>query len=332
MSAAFLPFGKVVNPEIPAMIDDITIDRLAGHSEVVPTLVQWFESEWPAYYSAQRVGRAQRDFDSYCNEGSLPVGLVAFHGSSPCGFVALKSEPFATHPQLTPWAGAAYVVPSMRRNGIGAALFRAIELEAARLGYRRLYCATATSMSLLRRCGWYTLDRAVHDAEAMEIFSRDVEPIDLASSDGNSRVALRRMDKTPEKLAFALSVKKDAFGPYIAQRWEWDEQLQRRSALERWSRSEPYEILDEGQAAGVLSVEYGATVVTVHELYVLPEFQRRGIGGQALRRVLVAAAERRLPVTLQCLKWNADALNFYRRHAFVESDQTETHIAMKLAI
>jgi len=139
------------------------------------------------------------------------------------------------------------------------------------------------------------------------------------------------MDKTPEKLAFALSVKKEAFGPYIAQRWGWDEQLQRRNALDRGSRSEPYEILDEGQAAGILSVECGAGFVTVEELYVLPEFQRRGIGGQALRRVLVAAAERRLPVTLQCLKWNTGALEFYRRHAFVESDHTETHIEMKLA-
>jgi GNAT superfamily N-acetyltransferase len=153
-------------------MDAITIRLLASTMELLPAIQSWFESEWPAYYGPGGPGSARRDLLSYANEGTLPLGLVAFHGGEACGFAALKSEPFPSHPDLHPWAGAAYVRPSHRRRGIGRALLAALEAQAASLGHARIYCATATSASLLQRCGWQLLETVAHEGQAVGIYEK----------------------------------------------------------------------------------------------------------------------------------------------------------------
>ena len=149
-----------------------TVEHLAGHRELLPTIQAWFESEWPGYYGPGQRGNAQSDVLAYCNRGGLPVGLVAFREGEACGFAALKSDAFPSHPHLMPWTGAGYVVPSLRRQGIGAELMLALEREARSLGYPRLYCATGTSVSLLMRCGWQVIDRVAHDGQQISVFEK----------------------------------------------------------------------------------------------------------------------------------------------------------------
>lgn len=138
---------------------------------MLPVVRSWFESEWPAWYGQGGQGDAELDARAYaCSDG--PLGLVAFHDGRPCGFVALKAEPFPSHPHLFPWAGAAYVVPGLRRQGIGRQLLLALELEARGLGHSTIHCATATSASLLDRCGWTLLEHVMHDGERVAIYRK----------------------------------------------------------------------------------------------------------------------------------------------------------------
>ena len=153
-------------------MSSIVIKRLAEQRQVLPTLESWFESEWPAYYGVGGRGSAKHDLLAYANSGSVPFGLVAFQLSRPCGFVALKREPFPSHPHLFPWAGAAYVEPSLRRQGIGRALLLALEPEARTLGYSRIYCATGTSASVLQRCGWQLLEQVQHEGHEVGVYEK----------------------------------------------------------------------------------------------------------------------------------------------------------------
>jgi len=153
-------------------MNSIAIKPLATVPELLPLLQGWFEAEWPGYYGLGRRGNARQDLLAYCNVGSLPIGMVAFSQGQACGFAALKGEPFPSHPNLSPWAGAAYVQPSMRRQGIGAALLRSLEARAAQLGHTSLYCATATSATLLLRCGWQLLEVVPHEATQVGIYER----------------------------------------------------------------------------------------------------------------------------------------------------------------
>ena len=150
----------------------VTINHLAEERHLLPMLQAWFEAEWPAYYGVGGSGNVERDLLAYANCGSVPVGLVAFRQGEPCGFAALKREAFPSHPHLLPWAGAAYVKPSMRGQGIGRSLLLALEQEARTLGHSRIYCATGTSASLLERCGWQLLQHVQHEGQRVGVYAR----------------------------------------------------------------------------------------------------------------------------------------------------------------
>jgi GNAT superfamily N-acetyltransferase len=155
-------------------LGEVEIRYLADEPGVLPTLRRWFESEWPGYYGHGE-GDVVKDLAAYASKGSVPLGLVAFQAGKPCGFVALKRESFPTHPHLSPWAGAAYVEPRLRRQGIGAALLLALEPEARVLGLQRIYCATSTSVSLLQRCHWQLLESVNHEGHQVSIYEKALE-------------------------------------------------------------------------------------------------------------------------------------------------------------
>lgn len=142
-------------------------------SGLLPTVQGWFEAEWPGHYGADGPGDARADLLAYAQDG-LPMGIVAHVDDQPCGFAALKDDAFPSHPQLGPWAGAAFVLPAWRRRGIGAVLIRALEAAARQRGFERLHAATATSASLLARAGWQCIDTVVHDGHSTGIYMRDL--------------------------------------------------------------------------------------------------------------------------------------------------------------
>jgi GNAT superfamily N-acetyltransferase len=108
--------------------------------------------------------------------GALPVGVIALEeDSSPLGIAVLKAVSIDTYSHVGPWATAGYVVPSRRREGIGAMLLAALLTEANRLGFSEIYCATASAASLLERAGWTKIDAVSHDGGTQFIF-RTVVP------------------------------------------------------------------------------------------------------------------------------------------------------------
>jgi len=153
-------------------VTDINIRPLAQNLDLIPMVETWFEAEWPAYYGHGGRGSAKSDLLAYANGDGLPFGLVAFRYGVACGFGALKREAFPSHPHLSPWAGAAYVVPSQRRCGVGAALLLALEAQARALGYFHIYCATGTSASLLERNGWSLLSHVLHDGQQVGVYEK----------------------------------------------------------------------------------------------------------------------------------------------------------------
>ncbi len=151
---------------------DIAIRYLADVPSVLPVLRCWFESEWPSHYGALGPGNAEEDLLAYADRGRIPFGLVAFQDDQPCGFMALKRESFPSHTHLSPWAGAGYVKPMLRRQGIGGALLLALEREARELGCAHIYCATSSSESLLQRCGWQLLQSVQQDGSLMSVYEK----------------------------------------------------------------------------------------------------------------------------------------------------------------
>lgn len=150
----------------------LRIALLADHPAALPALQQLFEHEWADYYGADGPGDAARDLQAFCNRDRLPLGVIALIDGAVAGVAALKAESIDDHAHLSPWAAAALVAPTLRRQGIGAHLIRALEAHARRLGYPALYTGTATAASLMRRLGWEFLENACQHGEEVAIFRK----------------------------------------------------------------------------------------------------------------------------------------------------------------
>jgi GNAT superfamily N-acetyltransferase len=150
----------------------VEIAPLANHREHVPFLASWFVRQWPDWYGPGGRGDALGDLRAFAASASeIPCGLVVLQGNAPVGVGALKAESLPSHRHLGPWASAGFVLPSHRGRGHGAMLLRALVQHAGALGHGRVYCATATAESLLRRNGWSEVERVEHEGKPLTVFS-----------------------------------------------------------------------------------------------------------------------------------------------------------------
>ena len=128
---------------------------------------------------------------------------------------------------------------------------------------------------------------------------------------------------------FVFTVKKAAFQEYVEQIWGWDESYQRELHHRRFTTQDLRIIQFCGTDVGFLATSRSHNTLKVNQLYILPEYQGRGIGTACMGRVLDDAGLRQKPVVLQVLKVNTRGIVFYQRLGFTIVGETTTHFLMK---
>jgi ribosomal protein S18 acetylase RimI-like enzyme len=158
--------------------------------------------------------------------------------------------------------------------------------------------------------------------------ARGMELAQSARAEACGAVDLAPMGKGADDFEFALTAKREALGPHIAERWGWNDALQRRQQAEGWDELQFFRIVAAGESVGAVSLEDAADHVKLIGFYILPAFQGRGIGEAVLARLIAESSAKGLPLRLRCLKWNP-ALSLYTRHGFIIAGETETHFLME---
>jgi GNAT superfamily N-acetyltransferase len=132
----------------------------------IAKLADAFAAEWPAWIG--KVGRrAVEEIFEEGEQGALPAVLVAHRAGEILGTVALRAF-FAEAPMAeSPWVRQLYVFPAHRGRGVDRALMRAVEAEARRRGFPRIYAATTRIETLGARWGWEPIRRLDHRGEPM---------------------------------------------------------------------------------------------------------------------------------------------------------------------
>ncbi|MGF6766098.1 GNAT superfamily N-acetyltransferase [Paraburkholderia sp. GAS33] len=129
---------------------------------------------------------------------------------------------------------------------------------------------------------------------------------------------------TEDDVEFAFEVKRAPLGPHITVRWGWDDELQRRVHEQRWRERTWFIITVDGCRAGTVAIDEASTHIQFGEFYLLPCYQRKGIGTVVLRSVLRRADYQAKSVKLEYLKWNPVA-SLYLRHGFKVDTDNDTH-------
>lgn len=155
----------------------VDIAYLADQASLLPELTRWFEAEWVPYYGPGGPGDAAADLRESMNRDVLPICLVAIDQGRALGTISLKDTSIS-HPELGPWGAALLVSPKRRGEGVGTTLVKALENEARRLGFERLYMSTDAANGILEARGWRAIDTADSLRGPITVYELDLS-IDL---------------------------------------------------------------------------------------------------------------------------------------------------------
>ena len=128
---------------------------------------------------------------------------------------------------------------------------------------------------------------------------------------------------------FVFTVKRAAFREYVEQIWGWDDTYQRELHNRRFASQDIRIIQFHGTDVGFLSTSTNSDTFKVDQIYLLPDYQGKGIGAACMRNIIDDANREQKPVTLQVLKINTRATAFYQRLGFTIVDKNATHFQMK---
>ena len=84
------------------------------------------------------------------------------------------------------------------------------------------------------------------------------------------------------------------------------------------------------EKAGTLQYETTESEILVNQIYLLPTFQHRGIGGEIISNLQEKSRESNLPIKLSVLRVNS-ATEFYLKKGFVIEKVTVERVFMQYA-
>ncbi len=155
----------------------LEIALLADRPDLIDAVVDALIVEWPEWYGLSSREEILQEVRSRAQSDDIPLTLVAVDDAEMVGTVSLNLASIPTHTHLSPWLGGLWVADGRRGKGTGSALTAACRAHAERLGFERLYAATASAQGLFRRDGWVRFDAVelpAHPGETIEVFRFDL--------------------------------------------------------------------------------------------------------------------------------------------------------------
>lgn len=128
----------------------------------------------------------------------------------------------------------------------------------------------------------------------------------------------RKIDLRPataEDFDMALKLYLVSMKPLTAALMPWDEAKQSRNFAAQWNLNDVQIIIFEGSPVGWMQATETSSEVFLQQLFVEPEYQRRGIGSEVLQTLLNRWQATGKSVVLNVLK-NNPARNLYQRLGF----------------
>ena len=124
---------------------------------------------------------------------------------------------------------------------------------------------------------------------------------------------------------FFYQVKKIVLKSYIEKIWGWDEDFQIQFHQQNFHVDETKIIKINEAAAGVVEIKEDAHKIFISSLYLLPQYQNKGIGSSIIQQLITKATVENKRVELEVLKINTEAQKLYKKLGFVliEGDDTK---------
>lgn len=128
---------------------------------------------------------------------------------------------------------------------------------------------------------------------------------------------------------FVFTVKKAAYREYVEQVWGWDDDYQRERHNKEFASYDFYIIQFRETDVGFFITSSTSDTLKVNQIFILPEYQGRGIGSACMTRIIDNANLEQRSVVLQVLKVNTRGIALYKRLGFTIVDEDSIYFQMK---
>lgn len=136
---------------------------------------------------------------------------------------------------------------------------------------------------------------------------------------------LRLEPAAASDLDYLVRLRIDAMRESLERIGRFDPARARERFASGFSPERTRHILWEGRRVGFLAVKPHPDHLLLDHLYIRPDEQRRGIGGEVLKSVFRDADAMGIPVKVGALR-GSDANRFYSRHGFTLESESEWDI------
>jgi len=135
---------------------------------------------------------------------------------------------------------------------------------------------------------------------------------------------------TIEDYQFGFDIKKTTLGEYIEKTWgDWNEEEQLNFYKKEFVIDNCFIVKNNNINIGWLKIIETDEIVDINQLFILPEYQNKGIGGKILNDIMENGINNNKRINLQVLKCNKKAQKLYEKLGFMIDDETETHYLYK---
>ena len=128
---------------------------------------------------------------------------------------------------------------------------------------------------------------------------------------------------------FVFAVKEAAYREYIEQIWGWDDNYQRERHNREFASHDFRIIQFRGTDVGFLITSHTSDTLKVNQIYILPEYQGKGIGSACMTRIVDDASLEQKSVALKVLKINTRGIALYQRLGFTIVGEDSIYFQME---
>ena len=128
---------------------------------------------------------------------------------------------------------------------------------------------------------------------------------------------------------FVFAVKEAAYREYVEHVWGWDDNYQRERHNREFASHDLYILQFCGTDVGFLIMSCASDTLKVNQIFILPEYQGRGIGSACITRIVDDAGLEGKSVVLKVLKVNTRGIALYQRLGFTIVGEDSIYFQME---
>jgi predicted N-acetyltransferase YhbS len=137
------------------------IDYLADHPHAIPEVAAIHVEFFGHFSDEMTIEKRSEQLRERSGKTSIPLTIVALDQGTAIGAASILEKDLDSRPDLTPWVASVAVRSDYHRQGVGTALMKRIEVEAAKLGIKKLYLFTPDMEAFYSTLDWVTVGREV---------------------------------------------------------------------------------------------------------------------------------------------------------------------------